>query len=95
MQRALNEYQISGVISNIQFLKYILDSEEFKTGKYDINFIDNLFKNESNIIFENTDNDSSDSAAIIFATLMKNKKSEAIKHKSSLNFNLWRNQLYD
>jgi hypothetical protein len=26
---------------------------------------------------------------------MKNKKSEAIKHKSSLNFNLWRNQLYD
>lgn len=95
MKRSLSEYQISGVITNIYFLKFILDSKEFGTGNYDINFIDNLFKDDSNKIFEKPNSDS-DTAALIFATLMKAKKSEAtIKNRTSSNSNLWREQLYD
>jgi acetyl-CoA carboxylase, biotin carboxylase subunit len=39
MKRALEEYVIMGINTNIQMHKKILMTEEFKSGKYDINFM--------------------------------------------------------
>jgi acetyl-CoA carboxylase biotin carboxylase subunit len=94
MKRALDEYQISGLITNIPFLNYIINTSEFKEGRYDINFIDNLFKNSSKLNFNKKDLDL-DNAALVFASLLKNKKSQISKVEKSSNANNWRNQLYE
>ncbi len=43
MKRALYEYKITGVITNIKFLEKIMDTQDFKDGKYNTHFIE---KNE-------------------------------------------------
>ncbi len=47
MLRCMKEFRIRGVKTNIHFLINVLSHEEFKSGKYDVTFIDNhpeLFK---------------------------------------------------
>ncbi|GJQ64107.1 MAG: acetyl-CoA carboxylase biotin carboxylase subunit [Melioribacteraceae bacterium] len=43
LKRALSEYQIAGVITNIHSLRWILTNEKFIDGSFDINFIENEF----------------------------------------------------
>lgn len=43
MLRALSEYSIAGVTSNISFLKKIFNHKKFIDGTFDINFIENEF----------------------------------------------------
>jgi acetyl-CoA carboxylase biotin carboxylase subunit len=40
MRRALYEYKITGVKTSIKFLEKIMETEDFKTGTYDTNFIE-------------------------------------------------------
>ena len=40
MGRALHEYKITGIKTNIPFLERIIESEDFILGKYDTNFIE-------------------------------------------------------
>ena len=40
MRRALYEYKITGIKTNISFLERIIESEDFIKGKYDTNFIE-------------------------------------------------------
>jgi acetyl-CoA carboxylase biotin carboxylase subunit len=94
MKLALTEYQISGVITNISFLKFILENKDFIKGHYDIHFIDNLFKDNSNKIFDKSEDDL-ETAAFIFSALMKSTKSNVTKSKTVLSSNAWREQLYD
>jgi 3-methylcrotonyl-CoA carboxylase alpha subunit len=53
MQRALSEYTVIGVPTNIKFHKRILANEQFMAGNYDTNFLvdqhDNLFGQEREI----------------------------------------------
>lgn len=94
MLRALDEYQIAGVINNIEFLKSILKKEEFREGKYDIHFIDKLFNNENNLVVDTVDDDLQ-SASFILAALLKTKKNSIQTVKQQLSTNKWREQLYD
>lgn len=41
MKRALREFRVRGVKTNVPFLLNVLDHEKFQTGTYDTNFIDN------------------------------------------------------
>ena len=70
MLRALSEFYISGVITNIEFLKLIIQHNDFQNGNYDINFID---KNISSIL--NTANkvelDCREEAAAVLAALIR------------------------
>lgn len=94
MQRALNEYKISGIVTNISFLKNILQTELFKEGKYDIHFIDKLFNSNSNQINLEVNKDIED-AAYLFAALIKSQKAKMQSKKSDDYDNKWREQLYD
>lgn len=40
MQRALREFRVRGVKTNIPFLLNVLKDKKFQTGDYDTNFID-------------------------------------------------------
>ena len=70
MLRALSEFYISGVITNIEFLKLIIKHNDFKNGNYDINFID---KNISSILntVNKVEQDSREEAAAVLAALIR------------------------
>jgi len=63
MKRALSEYKIAGIKTNIGFLVNILDTPDFKNGKYDTHFIE---KNINKLIgISDEDKTSQDLAMII------------------------------
>ncbi len=44
MNRALEEYIIMGINTNIQLHQKIIQTDEFKRGSYNINFMSNLIE---------------------------------------------------
>lgn len=93
MNRALSEYYISGVTTNIDFLKMIINHPDFISGNYDINFIDN---NLNQILIENQalkDNEE-DAAAILAALLKHDKMSNGFK-KHVVSDNRWGDLMYE
>jgi len=94
MNRALDEFQIAGITSNIKFLKFILNTNEFKTGKYDINFIDNL--NYSGLTDQSFDKKSDNEiATAVFAALIKSKQKSSSKKSVLVKDNKWWEQNYE
>lgn len=94
MNRALSEYYISGLITNIDFLKVIINHNDFISGNYDINFVENnLIKllSSKNVRSE----DDRDCAAAIFAALLKfNNASNGFKPIKQ-SHNRWGELLYE
>jgi acetyl-CoA carboxylase biotin carboxylase subunit len=78
--RALGEYQISGVITNIYFLKKVIESKLFISGNFDITYID---KEINNLINKSDDKTlmRDEEAAVIISALLKNQKSSSSNHK--------------
>ena len=95
MKRALAEYQIAGVTTNINFLTYIMSKKEFISGDYDINFIDKL----NDIGYESEDIYLSELdkevAASILAAIIKTKKRNNLKIKNHVKNNGWWEQNYE
>lgn len=96
MKRALKEFKLSGVITNLSFLFNLVQSNEFGEGKYDINFIDHLIKSDLTI-FKPAIDDHKIEAAEIFAVLLKSQKSYSDNnHKSTVNTkNKWWEQIHE
>ena len=95
MKRALSEFQISGVTTNISFLKNILGNEKFLDGSFDINFIESeiesLLSNRKDGLDENIKN-----AAAAFAAIMKANRGNHNGHsKFAVNENKWTEQNYE
>jgi len=94
MQRALDEYQIGGLTTNISYLKNILSMPEFIEGKYDINFIDNLIS--TNQITEPEVSSDYKIAGSIFLALLKNKNNTSSqKTNSKQHISKWWEQSYE
>jgi len=94
MKRALNEYQIGGVTTNISFLKSILEHSAFLKGLYDINFVENNFMSDSNNGINKDKKNNESAAALMSALLLSETKSNIIR-SNSIDKNRWREQLYD
>jgi acetyl-CoA carboxylase, biotin carboxylase subunit len=96
MNRALDEYQIGGLTTNISFLKNILSMPEFMDGKYDINFIDNLISNGKINDQSNSNKDEIENAASTFLALIKSQKSVNNHNiKTSKSSSKWWEQSYE
>ena len=95
MKRALSEFQIAGITTNTNFLNYILNTDNFSKGDYDINFIDNL--NYTSLLADNLSRskDEHETAAIVLAALLKSKKKTAQKVNPSGKNNNWWEQNYE
>jgi acetyl-CoA carboxylase biotin carboxylase subunit len=95
MKRALAEFQISGITTNINFLSYLIGKKEFISGDYDINFIDQLnesgYENENNFSTENQN----EIAASVLAALIKSKNSYPLKTRTNVKDNGWWEQNYE
>ena len=95
MNRALDEFQIAGITTNKKFLNYILNTDEFASGNYDINFIDNL--NYTSLLSDKSskNNDEYEIAASVLAALKKSNRKSSIKKSASESSNTWWEQKYE
>lgn len=95
MKRALAEYHIAGVTTNINFLNYIVSKKEFITGDYDINFIDKLTEigyEKKNVYLSKLDKEV---AASILGAIIKTKNRINSKVKNLAISNSWWEQNYE
>lgn len=84
MKRALKDYVIVGIKTNINFLLSLLECKEFVDGNYHTQFIEKEFK--SRIISPDFSNEELDSAVSLAAVILKeNKNSSNRKIKMSSN----------
>jgi len=96
MLRALDEYTIGGLVSNISFLKVIINHYSFREGKCDINFLNEDFMNKLSEFDDNQKISESEKAAAILAALMKSKHSlnnQQSNHAQKTNS--WQEQMYE
>ena len=96
MLRALNEYVIGGLITNISFLKIIIDNPSFRTGQFDINFLNEEFMNQYKTLADNQTTAQNERAAAIITAIIKSR-SLLNNHKknNTSNSNFWQEQLYE
>ncbi len=96
MKRALSEYHIAGLITNIFFLKLIIDQKEFKEGSFDINFLNEDFMNKISVLEEKAGKDSLAKIAALFAAIQKSQipvNNFSSNHNESVN--RWIEQNYE
>jgi acetyl/propionyl-CoA carboxylase alpha subunit len=72
MIRAIDEYQISGVQTTLPFCRFVMNHEEFTSGRFDTNFVARYFDPET--LKRQPDEDAIQLAAIISGELIKNEK---------------------
>lgn len=96
MKRALSEYQISGVVTNIPAFNWILNQKTFLDGTFDINFLDNEF---IPLIPDKWKDDSSkeyEEIAAVFGALLKFQEQQSTLSSNKIaGSNSWRKRLYD
>lgn len=92
MKRALREYKIFGVTSNISFLMEIFSHPKFISGEFDINFLEKDFKFSGK-----TDIEYINDAASIFTSYLKyrNSNSDNSGKQYKSPGNNWLKQLYE
>jgi acetyl/propionyl-CoA carboxylase alpha subunit len=95
MNRALIEFQITGITINTKFLSYIINTEEFAVGGYDINFIDNLDYSGTSMEDNQKSNDEHEIAASVLAALINTKKKSIQKKSVEIKNNKWWEQIHD
>jgi len=76
MERALSEYKIAGVITNIPFCKWILHHPKFLDASFNINFINDEYSRLSKSERANDDIQKYENVAAIFSSLIKRKDNE-------------------
>lgn len=74
LNRALGEYQIAGVITNIHALKWILENNSFKNGSFTINFIEQEFLPNIPLKWKDFDENKYSDVSAIIATLLKHEE---------------------
>lgn len=94
MKRALKDYKLAGIKTNIAFLLRLLESAEFVNGNYHTQFIEKEFL--SRVSEVNTEvTDINEVASSLAGVLFKNKnvkKTAVSKNTSTSNKNLWTNK---
>jgi acetyl/propionyl-CoA carboxylase alpha subunit len=96
MKRALSEYHIAGLITNISFLKLIIGQKEFNDGKFDINYLNEDFMSKISLLHGKSGKESLMEVAAIFSAIHKSKVSMnnvSSNHRETVN--RWMEQLYE
>ena len=73
MRRALSEYRILGVYTNIPFHQTIMDSHRFIAGSFDTRFVEERFSMEDN---DSADKEELPMIAAVMATLVAHQESQ-------------------
>jgi len=96
MLRALSEYVIGGVITNISFLKIIIAHHTFRKGEFDINFLNDEFMNSLKRLDAKNNIQEIERVSAIFASILKSKSSfNNLPSKKTYLPNQWQEQMYE
>jgi len=96
MLRALSEYVIGGLITNISFLKIIIAHPAFRKGEFDINFLNDEFMNNLMNPAETNNIREIEKVSAIFAAILKSKSSlNNLKTEKTSSINQWQEQMYE
>ncbi|WAC10412.1 acetyl-CoA carboxylase biotin carboxylase subunit [Dyadobacter pollutisoli] len=94
MVRAIDEYHISGVQTTLPFCRFVMNHEEFTSGRFDTNFVASYFDPEK--LKNNANEDEIQLAAVISAMLTKNKKEiePVLNEPIAENASKWKNRRF-
>lgn len=79
MLRAIDEYQITGVSTTLQFCSFVLKHKAFTSGKFDTNFIKDHFKPE----MLDTSTEQEAEIAALLGSIFVNKDAKVVKQHSN------------
>lgn len=92
MLRAIEEYEITGVKTTLDFCRFALEHEAFVSGNFDTNFVKHHFKPE---FLDESNNDEQEVAAIIAASLITKAKGIEVKETAlASNSSKWKNRKF-
>ncbi|MBE0570914.1 MAG: acetyl-CoA carboxylase biotin carboxylase subunit [Ignavibacteriaceae bacterium] len=96
MLRALSEYVIGGLITNISFLKMIIAHPFFRIGEFNINFLNNEFMSGLKKLDDIKYIQEIERVSAIFASIQKSKSSfNNLPTKKTDSLNQWQEQMYE
>lgn len=94
--RALSEFIIGGLTTNISFLKIIAGHPSFRKGKFDINFLNDEFMSRMNKLENSKDIEEIEKVSAIFVSLLKSKSLMIdLSSNHSQTVNDWQEQMYE
>jgi acetyl-CoA carboxylase biotin carboxylase subunit len=90
MIRAIDEYDITGIKTTLDFGKFVMQHEAFKTGNFDTHFVSKYFNSES---LQKENEDEAFIAALVAAETFKNATSNEAVIQPSVHSNWRKNRL--
>lgn len=81
MNKAIDEYEITGVETTLDFCQYVINHSAFKDASFDTNFVKHHFSDVS--VLDNVDKEQEKIAAIFAALEFENQTNEADTNSSS------------
>jgi acetyl-CoA carboxylase biotin carboxylase subunit len=90
MIRAIDEYDITGIKTTLDFGKFVMQHEAFKTGNFDTHFVSKYFNSES---LQKENEDEAFIAALVAAVTFKNATSKEAVIQPSVHSNWRKNRL--
>ena len=96
MLRALSEYVIGGLITNISFLNIIINHTAFRKGEFNINFLNDEFMKNLMSMNDTKNIKEIERVSAIFASILKSKSSfNNLPTKKTDSINQWQEQMYE
>ncbi|MCU7490912.1 MAG: acetyl-CoA carboxylase biotin carboxylase subunit [Ignavibacteria bacterium] len=96
MKRALGEYKIAGVLTNIAACRWVLKQEQFINGSFDINFVEDVFIPLIPDKWKSEQAQEYEDAVSILAVLLKSKMFEPGPTENKVpEGNKWTGRLYE
>ena len=96
MLRALSEYVIGGLVTNISFLKTVIRDPSFRKGEIDINFLNDGFMSNLINMEEQRNIKEIEKVSAIFAAIIKTKSSiGSLRISQKESANNWQEQMYE
>ena len=93
LKRALGEFQIAGVTTNISLLKAVCNNINFIKGDFHINFIEKEFTDE--LQSRTSSSDEVENAVVIISSLLKVRSSSSEIKNAITDKNKWTDLQYE
>ncbi len=91
MIRAINDYEITGFATTLQFCRFVMEHENFVTGDFDTKFVEKHFTPEK-LVLKN-DDETKELAAIMSLFGLQKQKNKHTTDNSVTTSSKWRNRI--